>query len=71
MQLNMPKMGSGLPSIFNGSPTKVPPAMGRLKAAGSNVSMNQKGVKREVQSGNSKVERYAKTPKTGGVDVKA
>lgn len=71
MQLNIPKMGTGLPSIFNGSPTKVPPPIGRLKAAGNNVSMNQKGVKKDVEGSNAKIEQYAKTPKSAGVDIKA
>ncbi len=71
MQINMSKMGSGVPAIFDGSPIKVPPVSGKLAMMGGNIEKSGSSTKKVVAQGNQKLERFATSPKGGGVNVKA
>lgn len=71
MQINMTKMGSGVPAIFNGSPIKVPPVSGKLAMMGGNIEKSGGSTKQIVTQANQKLERFATTPKGSGVNIKA
>lgn len=70
MQINVPKFGTGVPAIFNGNPIKVPPASGKLRMAGGNITQAGGEIRKNVQQGNQALEKFAKSPK-GSIKIKA
>ncbi len=71
MQINMVKFGTGVPAIFNGSPIKVPPVSGKLQMMGGNIAKSGGATQKVVAKGNQRLEKFATTPKGGGVNIKA
>lgn len=69
MIINLPRFGTGIPPIFQGSPMNVPPVAGRLKMAARNIMQNRSSIQRLVARGNSKALRDAR--KNTSINLKA
>lgn len=70
MIVNLPRFGSGLRPVFEGSPLRVSPVAGRLRMAGNNITANSNTVKRKVATSNAKAIRDARK-NTSFLDIKA
>ncbi len=60
MIVSLPRFGTGIRSVFEGSPTSVIPVKGRLKMASRNIALNRNTIKRKVMAFNEKAIRDAK-----------
>ena len=70
MIVNLPRFGTGIRPIFEGSPLRVSPVAGRLAMAGNNVAGNRNIIQRVVASSNAQARRDAKENKSF-LDIKA
>lgn len=61
-------MGSGVKSVFDGSPIKVDNVAGRLNIASSNIKANFGKVQQEVASRNAQGMQYARENKSQVID---
>ena len=48
MQVQLPSFGGGIPSVFNGSPVRIPPVSGKLSMAGANITANTREVQQNI-----------------------
>jgi hypothetical protein len=71
MAINLPRLGTGLESVFEGNPIKLNNVSGRLKVAGENVQTSEINVKQTVQKENTEAARDAQEHKSFIIDVKA
>ena len=68
--VSLPRFGTGLRPVFEGSPLRVSPVAGRLRMAGNNIAANSRIVKRGVAASNAKAVRDAKRS-ASSINVKA
>lgn len=69
MIINLPRFGTGISPIFQGSPMNVPPVAGRLRMAAGNILANRNTVQRLVARGNAKAIQDAR--KNTSINIKA
>lgn len=70
MEIKLPRLGTGLNSVFEGSPIKLNNISGRLRTAGENVHMSETNVKQTVEKENAEAARDAREHKSF-INVKA
>ncbi len=68
--VSLPRFGTGLRPIFEGSPLRVSPVAGRLRMAGNNITQNSATVKRNIAASNAQAMRNARQ-NTSFINVKA
>ena len=69
MLINLPRFGTGIPPIFQGSPMNVPPVSGRLRMAAGNILSNRNTVRQLVARSNAKAMQDAR--KNTSINIKA
>lgn len=58
---------TGMPNVFNGSPTKQGKPAGHLKQGTDNVSTNALEVRKTTQQHNAQVKQFTKNPKVKNI----
>lgn len=69
MLINLPRFGTGIPPIFQGSPMNVPPVAGRMRLAAGNILASRNTVQRLVARSNAKAMQDAR--KNTSINIKA